>query len=66
MGDTLAQDRFAMPEPFLGPHQFPLKLSEISSTKVLEFAPVLATSVIRSKLRHSLLASVNMVSNKQP
>src|SRR5579885_2455383 len=40
MGDTLAQDRFAMPEPFLGPHQFSLKLSEISNTKVLEFAPL--------------------------
>src|SRR5579884_367260 len=40
MGDTLTQDRFAMPEPFLGPHQFRLKLLEIDSTKVLEFAPL--------------------------
>ena len=40
MGDTLAQDCFAMPEPFLGPHQSRLKLIEISSTKVLEFAPL--------------------------
>ncbi len=40
MGDTLAQDRFPMPEPFLGPHHFCLKLIEISSTKVLEFPPL--------------------------
>jgi hypothetical protein len=40
MGDTLAQDRFAMPEPFLGPQQFRLKLLEIVSAKVLEFTPL--------------------------
>ena len=40
MSDTLAQDRFAMPEPFLGPHQLCSKLLEIVSTKVLEFAPL--------------------------
>lgn len=40
MGDTLVQDRFAMPEPFLGSDQFPLKLLEIGSTKVLQFTPL--------------------------
>ena len=40
MGNTLAQDRFAVPEPFLGTHQFGLKLLEVGSTKVLEFAPL--------------------------
>lgn len=34
MGDTLAQDRFPMPEPFLGTHSFGLKLLEVGSTKV--------------------------------
>lgn len=38
MGDTLAQDCFAMSEPFFGPYQFRLKLLEISSTKIFEFA----------------------------
>jgi hypothetical protein len=40
MGDTLAQDRFAMSEPFLGTQQFCAELIEVSSTKVLEFAPL--------------------------
>ncbi len=39
MGDTLAQDCFPMPEPFLGAHQFRGELIEVGSTKVLEFAP---------------------------
>jgi hypothetical protein len=40
MGDTLAQDRFPMPEPFLDTHQFCGELFEVGSTKVLEFAPL--------------------------
>ncbi len=48
MGNTLAQDCFAMPEPFLGPYQLRLKLLEISSTKVLEFAPL-------AQIPHALL-----------
>jgi hypothetical protein len=40
MCDTLAQDRFAMPEPFLGPHQFGAELLEVGSTKVLQFTPL--------------------------
>ena len=40
MGDTLAQDRFAMSEPFLGTQQFCAEVIEVSSTKVLEFAPL--------------------------
>ena len=40
MGDTLAQDRFAMPEPFLGAHQCCAELIEVGSTKVLKFAPL--------------------------
>ncbi|SRR5216683_3499554 len=39
MGDTLAQDCFPMPEPFLGAQQFRGELIEVGSTKVLEFAP---------------------------
>lgn len=48
MSDTLAQDRFPMPEPFFGAHQFRLKLIEIGSTKVLEFASL-------EQIPHSLL-----------
>jgi hypothetical protein len=40
MGDTLAQDRFAMPEPFLSANQFCAELIEGSLTKVFEFAPL--------------------------
>lgn len=40
MSDTLAQDGFAMPEPFPGTHQFGTELFEVGSTKVLEFAPL--------------------------
>ena len=39
MGDTLAQDGFAMSEPFLGTQQFGAEVIEVDSTKVLEFAP---------------------------
>lgn len=38
MGDTLAQDRFPMLEPFLGSHQFCGELFEVGNIKVLEFA----------------------------
>ena len=38
MGDTLVQDRFPMPEPFLRAHQFGGELFKVGSTKVLEFA----------------------------
>ncbi len=34
MGDTLAQGRFPMPEPFLGVHQFEAELLEVGSIKV--------------------------------
>ena len=40
MGDTLAQDCFPMPEPFLGTHQFRAEVLEVGSTKVLEFTPL--------------------------
>src|SRR6266849_3828700 len=38
MGDTLAQNGCAMPEPFLGAHEFCCKMLQITSTKVFEFA----------------------------
>jgi hypothetical protein len=38
MGDTLAKNGFAMPEPFLGPHEFAREMVQITSTKVFEFA----------------------------
>lgn len=38
MGETLAQNRFAVPEPFLGPDHFGLKVREVGNTKVFEFA----------------------------
>ncbi len=38
MGDTLAKNGFAMPEPFLGAHEFCCKMLQITSTKVFEFA----------------------------
>ncbi len=40
MGDALAKNGFAMPEPFLGAQQFCAELIEVSSTKVLEFSPL--------------------------
>ena len=40
MGDTLTKNRFAVPEPFLGTHQFCAELLEIGSTKILEFTPL--------------------------
>src|SRR6266700_4218297 len=40
MGDTLAQDRFTMSEPFLGAQQFCAELLEVGSTKVFQFAPL--------------------------
>ncbi len=49
MSDTLTQDRFAMPEPFPGTHQFGAELLEIGSTKVLEFAPL-------EQIPHALLS----------
>lgn len=38
MGNTLTKNRFAVPEPFLGAHQFCAELLKVSSTKVLQFA----------------------------
>ncbi len=40
MGDALAKNGFAMPEPFLGAQQLCAELIEVSSTKVLEFSPL--------------------------
>ncbi len=40
MGDTLAKNGFAMPEPFLGTQQVCAEVIEGSLTKVLEFAPL--------------------------
>ena len=48
MGDTLAQDCCAMPEPFLGPHQFRGELFKVGSTKILQFAPL-------EQIPHSIL-----------
>jgi hypothetical protein len=38
MGDTLAKNGCAMPESFFGPHEFDLKMLQVTSTKVFEFA----------------------------
>lgn len=38
MGNTLAKNSFAMPEPFFGSDEFRRELLEISSTKILQFA----------------------------
>src|SRR5579862_4250019 len=37
MGETLAKDRFAMPQPFFGMTHFPLDVLYIKTTNVLEF-----------------------------
>lgn len=39
MSETLAQDRFAMHEPFLEAHQFHGEWLEVGSTKVLAETP---------------------------
>ena len=37
MGETLAKDRFVMPQPFFGTTQFQLDVLHIKTTNILEF-----------------------------